>query len=309
MRLPGILRKLNRTYSIVIIPNSNDSVKRISVKAPFIKFFAVLALISAITIPLFCNLSADATEQAKANESLEKQVQALSRTILEQNDTLKLSNDQFQSLQTSDATIKSQIQDFARMFADITEDYATKSSRGTSAKSTSNAIQDIIKLSSLVDNLNKNLNKDDTLSKELQKSKETLNKFVDSIPTFVPAKGTITSPFGRRRHPILRIRLNHNGVDIDSPKGAPIMAAASGEVIYSGYSSGFGYHVIIDHKNGYETTYAHCSKLIAKVGDLVDKGQKIALVGSTGLSTGPHLHFELKINGTVVDPTQYINFN
>jgi murein DD-endopeptidase MepM/ murein hydrolase activator NlpD len=247
--------------------------------------------------------------QEMKNEALEKQVIALTNAMLEQNNTLEASNNQFEVLRSSDESIKNQIQEFAQMFANITGDYVTKSNRGTSAKNTSNAIQDIIKLSTLVEELNRDLNKDEQISQKLQKSNETLTRFVDSIPTFVPAAGEITSDFGRRKHPITKVTKNHNGVDIDAPKGASIKASAAGEVIYSGYSSGFGYHIIINHGNGYETTYAHCSKLIAKKGNFIDKGEKIALVGSTGLSTGPHLHFELKVNGTAVDPTQYINFN
>lgn len=309
MKMPGILKKLSRTYSLVIIPNSNDSVRRLSIKAPFVKLILMLVLILTVTITLYLNFSSFIQNQAMANEALEKQVITLTNTILSQNNTLEASNNQYAVIQSSDESIKNQIKEFSKMFANITGDYVTKSNRGTSSKNTSNAIEDIIKLSTLVEELNRDLNKDEKLSQDLQKSNDTLKRFVDGIPTFVPAAGDITSDFGRRKHPITGVRRNHNGVDIDAPKGAPIMASAAGEVTYSGYSSGFGYHIIIDHGNGYETTYAHCSKLIAKKGIFVDKGEKIALVGSTGLSTGPHLHFELKINGTAVDPTQYINFN
>lgn len=99
----------------------------------------------------------------------------------------------------------------------------------------------------------------------------------------------------------------HRGVDYAAPAGTPIYASAAGEVIYSGYNNGgFGYLVIIDHGNGYQTYYAHCSKLYVRVGQKVSQGQNIAGVGSTGNSTGNHVHFEVRLNGTPVNPANYI---
>lgn len=99
---------------------------------------------------------------------------------------------------------------------------------------------------------------------------------------------------------------NHKGLDIACKKGTPIYAAMGGTVTLSKYKSDYGYHVIIDHGNGYSTLYAHASELCVKVGDVVETGDTIALVGSTGQSTGPHVHFEVRINGTRVNPINYI---
>lgn len=99
---------------------------------------------------------------------------------------------------------------------------------------------------------------------------------------------------------------NHKAVDIAAAKGTKIFASLSGTVTYAGYRSDYGYNIIVDHGNGIQTRYAHCSKLYVKSGDKVTAGQTIALMGSTGQSTGPHLHFEVIINGTRVDPAPYI---
>ena len=123
-----------------------------------------------------------------------------------------------------------------------------------------------------------------------------------------PAPGytAITSPFGTRVHPILKTVRTHTGLDIGAPYGANAVAANSGVVTSSSYLGGYGNCVIIDHGGGICTLYAHGSELIAKVGDHVERGQVVMKVGSTGLSTGPHLHFGVTVNGAYVDPLPYL---
>ncbi len=123
-----------------------------------------------------------------------------------------------------------------------------------------------------------------------------------------PAPGyyKITSPYGYRIHPILKKKKLHTGIDISIPRGKDIVAGNSGKVIYSGYYGGYGYAVIIDHGGKISTLYAHNDKLLVKEGAQVEKGQVIAKSGSTGLSTGPHLHFEVRENGQHVDPMKYL---
>lgn len=117
-----------------------------------------------------------------------------------------------------------------------------------------------------------------------------------------PAGGPITSPFGVRFHPILRERRMHMGVDIGARYGTPIVAAAPGVVITAQYTRGYGNMVIIDHGGNLSTLYAHSSRLLVRSGQRVTRGQQIAAVGSTGLSTGPHLHFEVRSSGRPVNP-------
>jgi murein DD-endopeptidase MepM/ murein hydrolase activator NlpD len=119
-----------------------------------------------------------------------------------------------------------------------------------------------------------------------------------------PARGAITSGFGFRRHPIFGIRRMHTGVDIGAPRGAPVEAAADGRVIYTGWFGGYGKIVIIDHGGGISTLYAHLSQILTEEGRSVRKGQVIARIGSTGYSTGPHLHFEVRVNGRPIDPAR-----
>lgn len=122
-----------------------------------------------------------------------------------------------------------------------------------------------------------------------------------------PVSGTITSPFGYRRNPFGGGMEFHQGLDIAAPMGTTITSAASGTVISAGWYGGYGNYILIDHGGGMATGYGHCSQIFVSVGQQVQKGQAIGAVGSTGASTGPHVHFEVRINGKPVDPAAYLH--
>lgn len=124
----------------------------------------------------------------------------------------------------------------------------------------------------------------------------------DMFRTPISASYRLTSRFGRRADPFTGALSYHTGIDMACPQGTPISAAMSGKVSFTGYSNVFGNYVIISHANGYQTLYGHMSKIYAAKGSYVSQGTRIGLVGSTGYSTGPHLHFTVYKNGKIVDP-------
>lgn len=132
-----------------------------------------------------------------------------------------------------------------------------------------------------------------------------------SVPEGWPllSGGVVTSSFGYRRHPVTGRRSMHMGIDIAAKHGSDIVAMADGLVIFSGRKSGYGNIVEIRHANGLETRYAHNHKNLVKEGDLVRKGEVIAKLGSTGRSTGPHVHFEVRRNGEAVNPMKYLDLS
>lgn len=122
----------------------------------------------------------------------------------------------------------------------------------------------------------------------------------------MPTAGSVGSGFGPRFHPILGYSRMHNGVDIGAPTGQTVVAANSGVIIYAGWRGGYGNAVVIDHGGGVTSLSAHLSVLDATVGHTVERGERVGGVGSTGLSTGPHLHYEIRRNGVPVDPLGYL---
>jgi hypothetical protein len=147
--------------------------------------------------------------------------------------------------------------------------------------------------------------------------KESLRAAGDSIsahrdrllatPSILPARGRLSSRFSSaRQHPILNRSLPHEGVDISAPRGTPIVAVASGRVTWAGRRSGYGLVVEIDHGYGIATFYGHASQALVRVGQRVTRGEVIALIGSTGIATSPHVHYEVRVAGRPVDPMNYV---
>lgn len=155
------------------------------------------------------------------------------------------------------------------------------------------------------------------LDAQLEQLETRIDRMIDAValrqsdlmrlPTVIPLpEGELVSPFGNRLDPITSRHAFHAGVDFAAPHGAPIVAAAGGVVEVAGWHPDFGWTVEIEHGNGLRTRYAHASKLLVKRGDVVPPGEPIALVGSSGRSTGPHLHFEVLRGGVAVDPRRYL---
>jgi murein DD-endopeptidase MepM/ murein hydrolase activator NlpD len=146
----------------------------------------------------------------------------------------------------------------------------------------------------------------------LSSLKESAGSYRDRLnhtPHGMPTRGRLTSRFGSRRHPITGRIQTHGGIDLAAPTGTPIVATADGTVSFSGLRSGYGRAVIINHGYGFQTLYGHASRLVVSAGQKVKHGQVIAYVGSSGVSTGSHLHYEVHVSGKPVDPWPYVQLN
>jgi murein DD-endopeptidase MepM/ murein hydrolase activator NlpD len=148
------------------------------------------------------------------------------------------------------------------------------------------------------------------LSQSFRAVSDTLTKNFErlaSTPSIMPTVGWLSSQFSQSRfHPVLHQSRPHEGIDLSAPMGAPIVAPAAGRIISVATEPGYGRTFEIDHGHGIVTRFAHCSRIVVRVGQQVTRGQLIATVGNTGLATGPHLHYEVHVNGQPVDPLRYV---
>ncbi|MEZ4524442.1 MAG: M23 family metallopeptidase [Desulfobacterales bacterium] len=142
----------------------------------------------------------------------------------------------------------------------------------------------------------------ESLMKELDAQKNLLK----CTPAIQPAEGVLTSVFGERESPFTGMAEFHSGLDIAAPSGTPVIAPADGRVTFADTKGSFGKMMVISHGFGLVTRYAHLDDFVKNVGDTVKRGEKIAVMGNTGRSTGPHLHYEVHLNSMPVDPSDYI---
>ncbi len=184
-----------------------------------------------------------------------------------------------------------------------TKQQSLQVTRGQQTRLKTELQQDHKALASQLDQLEKEANE---LESEIRRMQSN-GAYVGGVLQW-PVKGytRISSPYGNRIHPILKTQRFHSGIDIPAPSGVKVAAAGPGKVVHSGTLGSYGKVIILDHGGGIMTLYAHNSKLVVSVGDSVIKDDKIAEIGSTGLSTGPHLHFEVRKDGKYVDPIPYV---
>ena len=158
---------------------------------------------------------------------------------------------------------------------------------------------------SLVDNVTRKVAFEKEQYVEISAKLKENKKLFAAIPAIRPCLGRVTDGFGMRMHPILHILRMHEGIDFEAEVGTPVYATGNGVIKFVGHRGGYGLAVEINHGFGYETVYAHLSKAEVKEGQRVKRGQEIAKTGDTGLSTGPHLHYEVRHNGIALNPDQF----
>jgi len=181
---------------------------------------------------------------------------------------------------------------------------ALEANRGAVVEKKAEVLKDNKALTAQIDTLNAEA---DALVSKIRALQDDSAVYAGGVLAWpVPGHTRITSPFGYRLHPVLKVNKLHTGIDISAGTGTKVVAAADGKVIMSGWNNSYGNVVMIDHGSGIVTVYAHNSKLLVSVGTVVTRGQQIASSGSTGMSTGPHVHFEVRLNGAYKNPKDYL---
>lgn len=286
------------------------------------KLFAVFLVSSAVTVPVAGKIGYRLGSEAVAPETQE-QIASLTQIINTQRDSLeavqaKTEDDmdalaiRLGQLQAKMMRLESVGQRLAKSAElDVSEFTFTEvPGMGDISDGESGRTQTAAELVASMEQLEKILDLQDQQLSLLEEMVMVRELREDVVPSGMPVKnGYISSGFGGRIHPISGKYKGHQGVDIPGKKGTPVNSVAAGIVIKSERSGGYGNLVEIRHPDGYTTRYAHNQKNLVKEGDLVEKGQKIALLGSTGRSTGPHVHFEVRKDEKPVNPVAFIRQN
>src|SRR5690554_454925 len=309
-----IKKKRGKGYTVMVVPNFQGTTKSLSI--PFFLTIFCLCLLAA-DVYFLCRYPGRLLKISH----LEQKIDQLSDIIARQERDLKQINPSIEKTHE----MEERLNNTNKLIAEIRETLNSilhKAGQSRSANrgytyrpislpsyNLSSADNDLTRLEILNTNL-------DFVEKELEKSEERLdklsadlrafNKELDYTPTIWPVYGRITSGFGYRIHPISRKHDFHRGIDIAARKGTPIRAAAGGRIVRANFYGGYGWTVIIDHGYGYRTLYAHNRNLVVRQGQYVSKGQVVAYSGDSGNTTGPHLHYEVHVNGKPVNPTTYL---
>ncbi len=300
----GKLKKEKRYLSIVLVPHFSDKVKKIRISSLLIKVIGSALIL--LTVSLVCFTVYTATQNGK----LKSNISQLSDLNAEQQKMLQQKAKTITSLEQNKIKASKTAKDFLEKYREITENYITSRSgtgRISSGQNSTSFMEDLRNLKELMNGFNKIVDSNESLSSSLSGTETKLNSYIRSIPTEWPASGTVTSYFDIRKDPFTRAKKFHEGLDIAATYGNAIRASGDGTVIFSGRKGSFGNCIIISHGHGLKTLYGHCSKLLASEGSKVKKGQLIARVGSTGRSTGAHLHFGIYLYDSPVNPLKYLD--
>ncbi|HEY9062011.1 MAG TPA: M23 family metallopeptidase [Pseudobacteroides sp.] len=300
-------KKHKEYLSIMLIPHSQDRVRVIKISS----FYLKVSLLVAVLIIFISGLIVININLSNHKKSLESNIENLSKLNIDQKNMISEKANAIKSLEEREKIINYKINQFTERYKDMAEKYLSDepgSKTNRSGDRTERTFVDDIRV--LKDNLDELINENSNQTKDitgLAEIEDKLKKYTATIPTLWPAKGRLSSRFGEREDPFNYSERFHAGIDIAADWGSDILAAAEGTVITAGTMPGYGKAVVVSHGHGLTTLYGHISAAVAKEGQKIKKGQLVARVGSTGRSTGPHLHFEVRINGTPVDPLKYLD--
>jgi len=301
------LKPDKREFTIMLVPHSGQKVFSLRLPMRFIKAAGLaLGVMAAISVGMFINYHYTMSVARSERAELERlrQISSQQYAQIEQlaQTTTNLQND-LERLKQLDTQIR-------RL---INSEELTEPSRSGIVRPNSDSGRGGPMVKPDVKILASNLEEIAASMKEREKSLEQLkqalierNKRLAATPSIWPTYGEVTSRFGYRNSPEGRGSYWHEGIDIANNYGTPVMATADGVVKYSGWYGGYGKLIEIDHGYGIVTRYGHMSSIIVSNGQRVKKGEVIGYMGNTGISTGPHLHYEVRVNGTAVNPAKFL---
>jgi murein DD-endopeptidase MepM/ murein hydrolase activator NlpD len=299
-----------KTYTVMVVSDHHSPVKRYSIQKSFLVQLgvgAVLLVVMAVgaTVHYF-RVAQDAAENRvlrEENVTLRGQLKSVRERIEHIGSTLDRVERFDQKLRA--ITLLSDPQ--RNLAMGPTEPEAGITAPATDTQfSRMAATESTAALTSRLDKLSAEATRQEQSLQELQAYFQDQKSLLASTPSVWPARGWVTSDFGSRLDPYTADRVMHAGLDIAAPHGKEVYAPSDGTVVFAGLEGGYGNVLVIDHGYGIKTRYGHLAKMLVKAGDKVKRGTLIAAVGNTGRSTGPHLHYEVRVNGIPQNPRKFI---
>lgn len=297
---------LFRKYHIVIFKEGQGDCRNILLRGWFgAGLFLLLAALAGGNIYFF--------KYFAKSQSLESQLSRSEKIIEEQNTQLVNLTSKLNSVQADMARVQ-QFNSKLRAMMDL--DRSDVPNTGVGGPGTENFTRGYLpllrqellarKMNAFLKQLSSDAQLEEVRQQELLLVLRKKSEMLAATPSIWPTEGWVSSPFGSRSSPFSRKREFHKGLDIKAKAGAAIQAPAKGVVIFAGWHGAYGKTIIINHGNGITTRYAHMQRFVLEEGDTIMRGDLIGYVGSTGRSTGTHLHYEVMLNGVCVNPMQYI---
>ncbi|KFE72422.1 M23 family metallopeptidase [Hyalangium minutum] len=300
----------NKTYTVMVVSDHNAPVKRYHIQKSLIVQLAVgVALVASVatgaTVHYF-QVAKDAAENRilrDENLTLRTQLKSVRERIEHIGSTLD-------RVERFDQKLRA-----VTMLSDPQRNLAmgpTEPEPGTTSPTTDTQFTQLTTndkpeaLMGRLDKLSAEATRQEQSLQELQAYFQDQRSLLASTPSIWPARGWVTSDFGQRLDPYTADRIMHQGLDIAAPHGKEVFSPSDGTVVFAGLEGGYGNVIVIDHGYGIKTRYGHLSKILVKAGDRVKRGALIAAVGNTGRSTGPHLHYEVRVNGIPQNPRKFI---
>jgi murein DD-endopeptidase MepM/ murein hydrolase activator NlpD len=296
-----------RRWTILLVPNGAAPSKVLEVSRGLLRFAGTLGVVLFVSALLVGYATVSRRLDLSRTAALEAENQRLVREITDLSGRLEHLSDTIALISRRDARI--------RVLANLEPIDPQVQAAGIGGPAALGTLADVstpglkrandvrVDLNALIRRANMLASSFGAAADSLKSHKERLA----ATPSIMPTQGWLTSAFSAMRaHPVLHVARPHEGIDVSAPMGTPIEAPAAGTVRSAGWEAGYGHTIEIDHGYGIMTRFAHASRLLVRQGQRVSRGEKIALVGNSGLATGPHLHYEVHVNGRAVNPLRYV---
>lgn len=306
---------MRKKLSLLILSNTTSSIKQITLSKPLVWFFSLLLTICLISTVLVSIDYGRMKISVPHSRQLESNISDHLKTIRFQREHIQELGNEINALKSELVTL-SEFEEKIRIIANIKKAHGQESLFGVGGhipEDIDTTIQIADDHSSLLRDMHEQTKQLDIASTSQEQSFQFLiqhlqdqQNILASTPAIRPTKGWVTSGFGYRTSPFTGQRVFHKALDIATQEGTPVVASADGIVTHAGSKGLLGKVIIIDHGHGMVTRYGHLSKTEKRSGEAVKRGDVIGLVGTTGRTTGPHLHYEVHLNGMPVNPNRYI---